>query len=79
MRVSGHIVSKGAIIGQYKNQPIHDVLVYADGRVLRFSHVAPADRDGLISLSILSDGECLVSPGLVYRRDDRAEPTHMEA
>ncbi|MHB1882220.1 MAG: hypothetical protein ACYCPA_08525 [Acidithiobacillus sp.] len=79
MRVNGHIVSKGAIIGQYENQPIHDFLVYDDGCVLRFSHVAPADRDGLISLSILSDGECLVSPGLVYRRDDRAEPAVLEA
>ena len=73
------IVKKGAIIGQYENQPIHDVLVYADGRILRFSHVAPVERDGTINLSNLSAGDFLVSPGLVYRRDGRSEPVVLEA
>lgn len=79
MRVSSHIIQKGPVVGQYENQPIHDFLVYDDGRILRFSHVAPVERDGTINLLRLSDEDAVVSPGLVYRRDDRAEPAVLEA
>jgi hypothetical protein len=78
MRVSSHIVKKGPVIGQYENRPIHDFLVYDDNRVIRFSHVAPVERDGSIILSRLSDGEVVVSPGLVYVRDVRsAKPSRL--
>jgi hypothetical protein len=79
MRVSSHIVKKGPVIGQYENRPIHDFLVYDDNQVVRFSHVATVDRDGTIPLAQLSDGEVVVSPGLVYVRDVRAEITRLEA
>lgn len=72
------IVKRGPVIGQYENRPIHDFLVYDDGRVIRFSHIAPVGRDGLIPL-MLSQGEYLVSPGLVYRRDARAKQFYLEA
>ena len=73
--MSGHqIIKKGPVIGQYENRSIHDFLVYDDNQVIRFSHVAPVERDGSIYLSIMSDEEVLVSPGLVYRRDVCAEP-----
>lgn len=75
MRVSSNIVKKGPVIGQYENRPIHDFLVYDDNQVIRFSHVAPVEQDGSILLSRLSDVEVVVSPGLVYRRDCRAEPS----
>lgn len=78
MRVSGNIIQKGPVIGQYENRPIHDFLVYGDNQVIRFSHVAPVERDGTIHLSRLSDGEVVVSPGLVYRRDGYSEPTVLE-
>lgn len=64
---SHQIIRKGPVIGQYENRPIHEFLVYDDGCVLRFSHVAPVERDGTILLSRLSDGDVVVSPGLVYR------------
>lgn len=79
-RVSSRVIKKGPVIGQYENQPIHDFLVYADGCALRFSHRAPVERDGTINLLRLSDGEVVVSPGLVYVRDDhRIEPARLEA
>lgn len=79
MQVSSNIVKKGPVIGQYENRPIHDFLVYDDNQVVRFSHVAPVERDGTILLSKLSDGDVVVSPGLVYRRDDRVEQSRLEA
>ena len=69
MRVSSSVIQKGPVIGHYENRPIHDFLVYDDNQVIRFSHVAPVERDGTIQLSKLSDAEVVVSPGLVYRRD----------
>lgn len=60
---------KGPVIGQYEGRPIYEYLVYDDNQVIRFSHVAPVERDGTILLSRLSDWEVVVSPGLVYRRD----------
>jgi hypothetical protein len=62
------IIKKGPVIGQYENRSIYEYLVYSDGRVIEFAHVARAERDGQFRLSILADDECLVSPGLVYRR-----------
>ena len=83
MRVSSHVIKKGPVkgpvIGQYENRPIHEFLVYDHNQVVRFSHVAPVERDGTILLSKLSDGDVVVSPGLVYRRDVRAEPSCLEA
>ena len=79
MRVSGSVIQKGPVIGQYEGRPIYEYLVYDDNQVIRFSHVAPVERDGTIQLSRLSDGEVVVSPGLVYRLDDRAEPARLQA
>ncbi len=79
MRISGGVIKKGPVIGHYENQPIHDFLVYDDNLVVRFSHVAPVERDGTILLSRLSDGEVVVSPGLVYRKDGRADQSRLEA
>ncbi|MDA8153124.1 MAG: hypothetical protein M0003_10495 [Acidithiobacillus sp.] len=79
MRVSSNIVRKGPVIGQYENRPIHEFLVYDDNQIIRFSHVAPVERDGTINLLRLSDGEVVVSPGLVYRMDTRSEPVCLEA
>ncbi len=79
MRVSSSVIKKGPVIGQYEKRPIHDFLVYDDNQVVRFSHVARVERDGTIQLSRLSDGEVVVSPGLVYRRDNRTEPSCLEA
>lgn len=76
---SHQIIKKGPVIGQYENRPIHDFLVYDDNQVIRFSHVAPVERDGTIQLSRLSDGEVVVSPGLVYRLDDRAGSARLQA
>jgi len=33
-----------------------------------FSHVAVMDRDGTVNMNQLADDECVVSPGLVYRK-----------
>lgn len=76
---SHQIIKKGPVIGQYENRPIHDFLVYDDNQVVRFSHVAPVERDGTILLSRLSDWEVVVSPGLVYRQDARAELARLQA
>ncbi|MBU2769137.1 hypothetical protein HAP94_23995 [Acidithiobacillus ferrivorans] len=56
------ITEKGPVIGQYENRPINEFLVYSDGRVIEFAHVASAERDGQFRLSILAADECLVGP-----------------
>ncbi|CDQ12118.1 conserved protein of unknown function [Acidithiobacillus ferrivorans] len=71
---SHQIIKKGPVIGQYENRPIYEYLVYSDGRVIEFAHVVRAERDGQFMLSKLANDECLVSHGLVYRRDGCAEP-----
>lgn len=86
---SHQIIKKGPVIGQYENRPIYEYLVYSDGRVIEFAHVARAERDGQFRLSKLADDECLVSPGLVYRQGHAgcnpcsqhipAQPAHLEA
>ncbi len=48
---SHQIIKKGPVIGQYENRPIYEYLVYSDGRVIEFAHVARAERDGQFRLS----------------------------
>jgi hypothetical protein len=64
------IVQKGPIIGKYESQPIYKFLVYDDNLIIRFFRVATVGRDGAISLLQLSDDEVVVSPGLVYQREN---------
>lgn len=56
------------VIGQFQGKPIYEFLAYGDGGVLWYSRVAPVDKGGSICLNRLKNGECLVSPGLVYEK-----------
>lgn len=56
----------GPVIGLFQGKPIYEYLTYGDGRVVWYSGIAPVEKDGSICLNRLKNGECLVSPGLVY-------------
>jgi len=60
-------IRKGPVIGHYHGRSIHEYLDFATTQ-WGFSRVAVMDRDGAIDMNQLADDECVVSPGLVYRR-----------
>jgi len=62
-------VRKGPVVGHYQGRPIHEYLDFGTTQWC-FSHVAIMDRDGMIDMDQLADDECVVSPGLVYRKKE---------
>lgn len=70
------LVNKGPICGQFMDRPIHAFLDYAGGERIYFDRVACMDAAGMISLASLSEGEYLVSPGLIYRAMETSGKTN---
>jgi len=61
-------VREGPTIGYYQGRTIPEFLDYGKGDRWWFSRIAVMEPDGTVALNQLPDDECLVSPGLVYRR-----------
>lgn len=60
-------IQRGAIIGAYQGRPIHESLT-VDGTVMLYDRIAIEDANGNVELEQLADDECVVSPGLIYKR-----------
>jgi hypothetical protein len=65
------IVEHGPSIGEYRRESIPEYIVDANGVRFEFNRIALEDANGL-EPSQLERNECLISPGLIYRksRDD---------
>jgi hypothetical protein len=59
----------GPVIGTYAGRPFTAAVVDDLGRRFVFAGIAPRRRDGTFDTDMLSDGEWIVQPGLVYRSD----------
>jgi hypothetical protein len=56
----------GSVIGLYRDQPIADSVIDADGAHYVYAGIAPRLRSGVYDVEALKPGEWLVEPGLVY-------------
>lgn len=53
---------------KHKGRDIPAWIVRGDGERFAFDRIARADRDGTTPLSQLRPDECVIAPGLIYRR-----------
>lgn len=63
------IVEQGPSIGEYRGRTIPAYIVDANGVRSDYDRIA-IERDGSVELSQLARNECVVAPGLIYRRVD---------
>jgi hypothetical protein len=61
------IVEQGPSIGEYRREPIPEYIVDSNGVRFDFDRIAIEGYGGL-EPSQLEQNECLLSPGLIYRR-----------
>jgi hypothetical protein len=61
------IVEQGPSIGEYRREPIPEYIVDSNGVRFDFDRIAIEGYGGL-EPSQLDKNECLISPGLIYRR-----------
>lgn len=61
------VIEHGPSIGNYRGRPIPGYIVTDDGVRWKFVGAAIEDRDG-VALSQLARDECVIAPGLIYRR-----------
>lgn len=57
---------KGPSIGTYRERDIPSYIVYEDGRY-EYDRIA-VETDGGVELAQLAPNECVIAPGLIYRR-----------
>jgi hypothetical protein len=63
------VASDGPIIGHLAGQPIRETVTDASGALYRYVGVARRDPCGRLDVETLRQGEWIVHPGLVYRRE----------
>lgn len=61
------VTEQGPSVGQYRDRDIPAYIV-ADGNVYDYARLAHEDADGGCPLSQLAADECVVAPGLIYKR-----------
>ncbi|GAB1715722.1 MAG: hypothetical protein NTAFB05_07640 [Nitrobacter sp.] len=61
------IVEKGPSIGEYRRESIPEYIVDSNGVRFDFNRIA-LEGDGGLEPSQLDQNECLIAPGLIYRR-----------
>ena len=62
------LVEQGEVVGSFMGRDIHASLSYDDGSKYEFVRAGVTDKRGGFDMSQLGDGECVVAPGLIYRR-----------
>lgn len=62
------LVDRGEVVGSFMGRDIHATLSYDDGSSYEFVRAGITDKRGVFDMSQLGDGECVVAPGLIYRR-----------
>lgn len=61
------IVEQGPSIGEYRRESIPEYIVDSNGDRFEFNRIA-LEGDGGLEPSQLDQNECLISPGLIYRK-----------
>jgi hypothetical protein len=61
------IVEQGPSIGEYRRESIPEYIVDSNGVRFDFDRIA-LEGDGGLEGAQLDQNECLISPGLIYRR-----------
>ena len=61
----------GAVIGSYRDQPIHETLIDEFDQTYSYLGLAPRRADGSFDGDAIAPGEYVFLPGLLYRRDHR--------
>ncbi|MBN9147033.1 MULTISPECIES: hypothetical protein [unclassified Nitrobacter] len=61
------IVEQGPSIGEYRRESIPEYIVDSNGDRFEFNRIA-LEGDGGLEPSQLEQNECLISPGLIYRK-----------
>jgi hypothetical protein len=61
------IVEQGPSIGEYRRESIPEYIVDSNGNRFEFNRIA-LEGDGGLEPSQLEKNECLISPGLIYRK-----------
>ncbi|OJU30628.1 MAG: hypothetical protein BGN91_14900 [Nitrobacter sp. 62-13] len=62
------IVEQGPSIGEYRRESIPEYIVDSNGDRFEFDRIALEGGDGGLEPSQLEKNECLISPGLIYRK-----------
>lgn len=60
-------IEQGPSIGEYKGKPIPAYIVESDGTRSDYHRIA-IEKDGGVELSQMRRDECVIAPGLIYRR-----------
>jgi hypothetical protein len=61
------IVEHGPSVGEYRRESIPEYIIDAKGVRFEFDRIA-LEGDGGLEPSQLARNECLISPGLIYRK-----------
>lgn len=61
------VVRHGPSVGEYMGRDIPGFIVSGDGERSDFNRIAKV-KDGGVELSQLAPDECVIAPGLIYRR-----------
>ncbi len=61
------IVEQGPSIGEYRRESIPEYIVNSSGVRFEFDRIA-LEGDGGLEPSQLARNECLIAPGLIYRK-----------
>ena len=72
---SRKIVEYGPVEGAYEGENIHSWIKTADGQLFNFDHVIDLKR----GFEAIKSGECVISPGIVYRPDQTSGLTKKNA
>jgi len=61
------IIEHGPSVGEYRGRSIPAYIVQEDGTKSEYVGIA-VETDGAVELSQLARGECVIAPGLIYKR-----------
>ena len=67
------VTGLGKCIGSFRGQPIHEFVKDQFGREYEYVGAAPRMYDGAFDPAALREGEFILPPGLIYRRQVRDE------
>lgn len=62
------MIERGPPIGAHLGQPIPSYIVQKDGTHYDYARTVKTDSDGTFWLVDLAPDECVIAPGLIYRK-----------
>lgn len=65
--INPSVIVYGNIVGFFDNKPIYD-FIFIDGQKMKYDGLAITDRNYIIDMSCINDGDAVIPPKLLYRK-----------